>query len=190
MKNFTRCVLRWFFLTLFALPFAALIVRADVEVPASAVVLIGDSANFPDADVLTAAMLVYDELRKHGISVSEPVWEAPAFGKCLPDCHAPTGYKNLRSLERGEPRRNHSCGAADNVGRHRRDGLRRSEVGRCASRQKANRIYDRHGNCHRTGCTPAPEDLGGIPLARRHSRHFNSRHGHNCRTRFCVWLEL
>ncbi len=75
MKYLKRCVLRLFFLMLFVLPLIALIVHADAEVPANAVVLIGDNAGIPDADAQTAAMLVHDALRKHGIFVREPVFE-------------------------------------------------------------------------------------------------------------------
>ena len=103
MKYLKRCTLRLFFLTLFALPFAALTVHADVEVPASAVVLIGDNANLPDADVHTAAMLVYDELRKHGISVSEPVWEAPASARVYRIVMRPLGTKIFVRLSEENP---------------------------------------------------------------------------------------
>ena len=64
--------------------FAALAVaQTDAPAPASAVLLIGDNAGLPDADAETAAMLVHNELRKHGISVSEPVWEAFASNSAV-----------------------------------------------------------------------------------------------------------
>ena len=44
----------------------------------SAVCLIGDHPGIPESDAQTAALLVCDELRKQGISVSDPVFEAPA----------------------------------------------------------------------------------------------------------------
>ncbi|MDE0041258.1 MAG: hypothetical protein OXT74_04430 [Candidatus Poribacteria bacterium] len=103
MTDLKRCAFRLFFLTLFALPFAALIVHADASVPANAVVLIGDNANLPDADVLTAAMLVYDELRKHGISVSEPVWEAPASANVYRIVMRPLGTKIFVRLSEEKP---------------------------------------------------------------------------------------
>ena len=103
MKYLTRCMFRLFLLTLFALPFAALTVHADVEMPARSVVLIGDNANLPDADVLTAAMLVYDELRKYGISVSEPVWEAPASANVYRIVMRPLGTKIFVRLSEESP---------------------------------------------------------------------------------------
>ena len=103
MRHLTQCVPRLFFLTLFALPYVALTVHADVEVPANAVVLIGDNANLPDADVHTAAMLVYDELRKHGISVSEPVWEAPASANVYRIVMRPLGTKIFVRLSEESP---------------------------------------------------------------------------------------
>ena len=56
------------------LPVAPAVVRAD----APAVCLIGDHPGIPDSDAETAAMLVCDELRKQGISVSDPVFETDA----------------------------------------------------------------------------------------------------------------
>ena len=54
------------------------VVHAD-NAPASApaVCLIGDHPGIPESDAQTAALLVCDALRKHGISVSDPVYEAP-----------------------------------------------------------------------------------------------------------------
>ena len=103
MKYLKRCTLPLFFLTLFVLTFAAIIVHADASAPANAVVLIGDNANLPDADVLTAAMLVYDELRKHGISVSEPVWEAPASANVYRIVMRPLGTKIFVRLSEEKP---------------------------------------------------------------------------------------
>ena len=103
MTDLNRCVLPLFFLTLFALPLAARTVHADVEVPVNAVVLIGDNANLPDADVHTAAMLVYDELRKHGISVSKPVWEAPASANVYRIVMRPLGTKIFVRLSEEKP---------------------------------------------------------------------------------------
>ena len=44
--------------------------------PTTAVCLIGDHPGIPESDAQTAALLVCDALRKHGISVSDPVYEA------------------------------------------------------------------------------------------------------------------
>ena len=55
------------------------VVGADVP----AVCLIGDNPGLLDTDAQTAALLVCDELRKQGISVSDRVFEAyaPAAAK-------------------------------------------------------------------------------------------------------------
>ena len=49
-----------------------------MEADAPAVCLIDDHPGILESDAQTAAMLVCDELRKQGISVSDPVYEAPA----------------------------------------------------------------------------------------------------------------
>ena len=103
MTDLKRCAFRLFLLTLFVLPLIALIVHADVEVPANAVVLIGDHPGIPDADVQTAAMLVYDELRKHGISVREPVWEVPASARVYRIVMRPLGTKIFVRLSEESP---------------------------------------------------------------------------------------
>ena len=48
---------------------------AQTDTPA--VCLIGDHPGIPDSDAQTAALLVCDELRRQGISVSDPVYEVP-----------------------------------------------------------------------------------------------------------------
>ena len=103
MKYLKRCVPRLFFLTLFVLPLIALTVHADAAVPANAVVLIGDNAGIPDADVQTAAMLVYDELRKRGITVREPVWEVPASARVYRIVMRPLGTKIFVRLSEENP---------------------------------------------------------------------------------------
>ena len=62
------------FLTLAVIPTFA---QVDAPAPATAICLIGDHPGIPESDAQTAAMLVGDELRKQGISVSDPVYEAP-----------------------------------------------------------------------------------------------------------------
>ena len=49
---------------------------AQANVPANC--LIGDHPGIPESDAQTAALLVCDALRKQGISVTDPVYEAPA----------------------------------------------------------------------------------------------------------------
>ena len=53
------------------------VVSAVVEADTPAICLIGDHPGIPDSDAQTAALLVCDELRKQGISITDPVYEAP-----------------------------------------------------------------------------------------------------------------
>ena len=65
--------------SVFSFVFLALsVVPAVVGADAPAVCLIGDHPGIPESDAQTAALLVCDELRKQGISVTDPVYEAPA----------------------------------------------------------------------------------------------------------------
>ena len=67
----------WSYLFSFALlilPIIPALVQADTP----AVCLIGDHPGIPESDAQTAALLVCDALRKQGISVTDPVYEAPA----------------------------------------------------------------------------------------------------------------
>ena len=54
------------------------VVPAVAQADAPAACLIGDHPGIPESDAQTAALLVCDELRKQGISVTDPVYEAPA----------------------------------------------------------------------------------------------------------------
>ena len=54
-----------------------LVIPAVVQADAPAVCLIDDHPGILESDAQTAALLVCDELRKQGISVSDPVYEAP-----------------------------------------------------------------------------------------------------------------
>ena len=54
------------------------IVPAVAQTDVSAVCLIGDHPGIPESDAQTAALLVCDELRKQGISITDPVYEASA----------------------------------------------------------------------------------------------------------------
>ena len=58
--------------------FALSVVPAVAQPDAPAICLIGDHPGILDTDAQTAALLVCDELRKQGISVSDPVYEVPA----------------------------------------------------------------------------------------------------------------
>ena len=63
-----------FSFALLVLLYVPTVVQADIP----AVCLIGDHPGIPESDAQTAALLVCDELRKQGISVIDPVYEAPA----------------------------------------------------------------------------------------------------------------
>ena len=70
----------WSYLTGFViliLTVTPAIAQFDTSEP-TAVCLIGNNPGIDDTDSQTAAMLVCDELRKQGISVSDPVFDAPA----------------------------------------------------------------------------------------------------------------
>ena len=71
LKRICVSVFGFVFLFLLVVPAVA---QADVP----AVCLIGDHPGIPESDAQTAALLVCDELRKQGISVTDPVYEAPA----------------------------------------------------------------------------------------------------------------
>ena len=71
MKNVWSC---FFGFAFFVLPVILAVAQTDTP----AVCLIGDHPGIPESDVQTAALLVCDALRKQGISVTDPVYEAPA----------------------------------------------------------------------------------------------------------------
>ena len=73
-KRFCSCMFGVVILIFSALHASA---QTNVSSPTTAVCLIGDNPGIDDSDARTAAMLVCDELRKQGISVTDPVFEAP-----------------------------------------------------------------------------------------------------------------
>ena len=73
-KRFCSCIIGFALLVLTVLP-----AFSQVDATATAVCLIGDNPGIDDTDAQTAAMLVCDELRKQGISVSDPVYATPAL---------------------------------------------------------------------------------------------------------------
>ena len=100
MKNNWSCLFCFVFLVSSA---ALAVAQTDAPAPAAAVLLIGDNAGIPDADARTAAMLVYDELRNQGISVSEPVREAPASANVYRIVMRPLGTKIFVRLSEESP---------------------------------------------------------------------------------------
>ena len=71
--------LKRIWLSVFGFVFLALsVVPAVAQADVPAVCLIGDHPGIPESDAQTAALLVCDELRRQGVSISAPVYEAPA----------------------------------------------------------------------------------------------------------------
>ena len=93
---------------LFCFAFLALLVtpaftQTHAPAPSTAVCLIGDHLGIPEADAHTAAMLVCDELRKHGIAVSEPVYEVSASASVYRVVMRPLGTKIFVRLSEESP---------------------------------------------------------------------------------------
>ena len=93
---------------LFSLLFLAFVVpsvvaQTDASAPSTAVCLIGDHLGIPEADAHTVAMLVCDELRKHGIAVSEPVYEVSASASVYRVVMRPLGTKIFVRLSEERP---------------------------------------------------------------------------------------
>lgn len=66
-------------LSVFGFVFLVLpVVPAAAQADTPAACLIGDHPGIPESDAQTAALLVCDELREQGISITDPVYEAPA----------------------------------------------------------------------------------------------------------------
>ena len=74
---------------------------AQTDTPA--VCLIGDHPGIPDSDAQTAALLVCDELRRQGISVSDPVYEAPVSANVYRVVLRRLGEKIIVRLSRENP---------------------------------------------------------------------------------------
>ena len=71
--------LKRIWLSVFGFVFLALsVVSVVAQTDTPAVCLIADHPGIPESDAQTAALLVCDELRRQGISVTDPVYEAPA----------------------------------------------------------------------------------------------------------------
>ena len=75
MKKIWNCLFGASFLILLVVP--DVVQAVDAPAVATAVCLIGDHPGIPESDAQTAALLVCDALRKQGISVGDPVYEAP-----------------------------------------------------------------------------------------------------------------
>ena len=70
---------KWIMIFVFGFVFLALsVVPSFAQADDPAICLIDDHPGILESDAQTAAMLVCDELRKQGISITDPVYEAPA----------------------------------------------------------------------------------------------------------------
>ena len=174
--NVTRSLLFGFLFL--ACVISSVVTQADVLVGPSAAVLIGDHAGIPDADAQTAAMLVHDELRKQGISVSEPVHEVPVAASVYRIVMRPLGTKIFVRLSEEWPdgrikveRQIMLAGIEEMVSAAPRlvDALvNRKPIDSTIDMET---VTEQDARLHR-------KISGRIPLARRHSRHLNPRHGH------------
>ena len=81
----------------------SVVAQTDASAPSTAVCLIGDHLGIPEADAHTVAMLVCDELRKHGIAVSEPAYEVPASASIFRIVMRPLGTKIFVRLSEESP---------------------------------------------------------------------------------------
>ena len=165
--------------------FAALaIAQTDAPAPAAATLLIGDNAGLQNVDAETAAMLVHDEFRKQGISVSEPVWEAPASAHVYRIVMRPLGTKIFVRLSEENPvgtiveeRQMMLAGIEEMVSAAPRlvDAL----VGRkpIASTVDMETVTE-------AGRARAPEDFGRFAMACGDLRYLYPRNGHSRRARF------
>ena len=96
LKRIWIAVFGFVFLFLLVVPAVA---QADVP----AVCLIGDHPGIPESDAQTAALLVCDELRKQGISITDPVYEAPASANAYRVVLRRLGEKIFVRLSQEEP---------------------------------------------------------------------------------------
>ena len=104
LGDFNMFDLKRIWVSVFGFIFLVLpVVPAVVEADAPAVCLIGDHPGILESDAQTAAMLVCDELRKQGISVSDPVYEAPASANVYRVVLRRLGEKIFVRLSRENP---------------------------------------------------------------------------------------
>ena len=79
------------------------VVPAVAQADDPAVCLIGDHPGIPESDAQTAALLVCDELRKQGISVTDPVYEASASANAYRVVLRRLGEKIIVRLSQEKP---------------------------------------------------------------------------------------
>ena len=79
------------------------VVPAVAQTNVPAVCLIGDHPGIPESDAQTAALLVCDELRKQGIPITDPVYEAPASANAYRVVLRRLGEKIIVRLSQEKP---------------------------------------------------------------------------------------
>ena len=99
MVGFKRTMIFVFGLVLLVLS----IIPAAAQANVPAVCLIGDHPGIPESDAQTAALLVCDELRKQGISITNPVYEAPASANAYRIVLRRLGEKIIVRLSQEKP---------------------------------------------------------------------------------------
>ena len=99
MIGFKRTMIFVFGLVLLVL--SIIPTAAQANVPAAC--LIGDHPGIPESDAQTAALLVCDELRKQGISITDPVYEVPASANAYRVVLRRLGEKIIVRLSQEKP---------------------------------------------------------------------------------------
>ena len=121
---------KWIMIFVFGFVFLALsVVPSFAQADVPAVCLIGDHPGIPESDAQTAALLVCDELRKQGITITDPVYEAPASANAYRVVFAPSGREDYRATESGKTGRHDYRGAAADLGKYRGDNPSSAETG-------------------------------------------------------------
>ena len=121
---------KWIMIFVFGFVFLALsVVPSFAQADVPAVCLIGDHPGIPESDAQTAALLVCDELRKQGISITDPCLRGTRLSECVSRCFAPSGREDYRATESGKTGRHDYRGAAADLGKYRRDDPSSTETG-------------------------------------------------------------
>ena len=95
---------KWIMIFVFGFVFLALsVVPVVAQTETPTVCLIGEHPGILDSDAQTAALLVCDELRKQGISITDPVYEAPASANAYRVVLRRLGEKIIVRLSQEKP---------------------------------------------------------------------------------------
>ena len=95
---------KWIMIFVFGFVFLALsVVPVVAQTETPTVCLIGEHPGILDSDAQTAALLVCDELRKQGITITDPVYEAPASANAYRVVLRRLGEKIIVRLSQEKP---------------------------------------------------------------------------------------